>query len=136
MKVSKPIFIVGIGRSGSTAFHRTFSKHPNVAWLSGLCNRYPNRPSINRLLMKTIDYPIIGSLLQKKQLFNCWECYNFWEYHCKGFSNPCRDLLPEDEPIRTKEKVNSLLLKKKNGRDITGHSLHSQEFSGKSLWML
>jgi hypothetical protein len=102
MKVEKPIFIIGVGRSGSTAFHRMFAKHPHVAWLSELCSKYPENPSINRLLMKVIDYPIVGRYLKRK--FDPRECYEFWEYYCKGFSEPCRDLLAED--VTNKNRFN------------------------------
>ena len=60
MQVKKPIFIVGVGRSGSTVFHRMLCEHPNVAWLSSQVSRHPNRISSNRVVMKAIDYPVIG----------------------------------------------------------------------------
>jgi hypothetical protein len=104
MKVKKPIFIVGVGRSGSTIFHRMFSEHPNVAWLSkGLSARFPDKPSVNRLLMRLIEYPIVGRYLKGR--VSPGECYDFWEYHCKGFAYPCRDLLPEDVTEKTKVKI-------------------------------
>lgn len=103
MKIKKPIFIVGIGRSGSTAFYDLFSKHPNVAWLSGLCNKYPDKPSRNRLLMKGIDYFIIGEFLRRK--YGPGECYAFWEHISKGFSEPCRDLLAQDVTVKTKKRI-------------------------------
>lgn len=107
MKIERPIFIGGIGRSGSTVFHEIFSNHPNVAWLSGLCDRYPERPSINRFLMKAIDYPIVGKYLKKK--FSPWECYSFWEHHCKGFRRPCRDLFHEDVTNKNKKKIQNIM---------------------------
>jgi sulfotransferase family protein len=103
MKVQKPIFIIGLGRSGSTAFYKIFSKHPQVAWLSGLCNRYPDKLWMNRLLMEIIDYPIIGNIVQKR--LQPGECYGFWEFYCKGFSRPCRDLLAEDVTIKSKNRL-------------------------------
>ena len=107
MKIEKPIFIIGAGRSGSTIFHKIFSNHPDVAWLSGLCDKYPKKPSINRFFLKTIDYPIFGNYLKK--LINPGESYSFWEYHSKGFRQPCRDLLPEDVTNKTKDKIPGVL---------------------------
>ncbi|MCP4372428.1 MAG: sulfotransferase [Deltaproteobacteria bacterium] len=108
MKVEKPIFIVGVGRSGSTVFHRIFSEHPNVAWLSSrLCNRFPNKPSVNSLLMRTIDFPLIGGFIRRR--FVTGEGYVFWEQHCRGFSEPCRDLLAADVTHRIKREIPSVL---------------------------
>ena len=39
MKVVKPIFIVGTGRCGSTAFHRTLGTHPQTHVAVGLRRR-------------------------------------------------------------------------------------------------
>jgi len=124
MKVQKPIFIVGVGRSGSTVFHRMLCEHPNVAWLSSQCSRHPNRMSSNKFVMKAIDYPVIGKILIKNLRHG--ELYDFWEYHCKGFRGPFRDLLPEDVKKNTKEKIQNLMsqtLTKKRSRlliKITG----------------
>jgi len=107
MELEKPVFIIGCGRSGSTVFHRVLSKHPHVAWLSGICPRYPDKPSRNRIIMKAIDYPIIGNYIAKK--FCPWEFYNFWEYHCKGFSRPCRDLYKEDVTNKFKNKLRKIM---------------------------
>lgn len=109
MKIEKPIFIVGVGRSGSTVFHRIFSEHPNVVWLSVLCDRYPDTPSISRLLMKAIDYPIIGRYLKRR--FRPGESYNFWKYYYEGFEAPCRDLLAEDVTNKTKAEIQNVLSK-------------------------
>ncbi|MFQ5964716.1 MAG: sulfotransferase, partial [Candidatus Scalinduaceae bacterium] len=81
---------------------------------------------LNRLLMKAIDYPIIGKYLEGK--INPHECYRLWEYHCKGFGQPCRDLLPDDVTRKTKKSIQSVMSKMiTNKRDrllikITGWS--------------
>jgi hypothetical protein len=109
MQKEKPIIIVGTGRCGSTIFHRILSEHPNVAWLSALCNKFPDRVSINKSLMKAIDYPVVGNYLKKYA--KPGECYDFWEYYCTGFRAPCRDLTIDDLTINKKEKVKSAMNK-------------------------
>ena len=109
MKISKPIFIIGTGRSGTTIFHKILSHHPRMAWLSGLCNIFPNKPQVNRLLMKIINYRLISMYI--KRIINPGECYKFWEFHCKGFSRPCRDLLPQDVTHKTKNQIQNILSK-------------------------
>ncbi len=49
-EIHKPIFVVGTGRSGSTVFFDIFTKHPRVAWLSSLADRYPDRVWLHSLL--------------------------------------------------------------------------------------
>lgn len=116
MNIEKPIFIVGAGRSGSTVFHKMFARHPQVSWLSRACDKYPDKPSINRFLMNALDFPLLGKYLQEKTYPE--ECYNFWNRYCKGFSTPCRDLFKEDVTEKNKKEINKvmaeMLTKKRN----------------------
>ncbi|HEQ60198.1 MAG TPA: sulfotransferase [Firmicutes bacterium] len=107
MNVEKPIFIIGVGRSGSTAFQKVLSLHPELAWLSALSNRLPSAPSLNRLLMHAID----SSLLEKVLTRCFWpsECIFFWDYAWPGFNTPCRDLLAEDVSPKVAERIRTLL---------------------------
>ena len=105
-----PIIIVGAGRTGSTIFHSMLSKHPTLAWLAGpICNRFPDNPVLNRLLMRGLDYPPLGGFLKRN--LRPAECYPFWEYHCKGFSTPYRDLLASDVTEATKERIPDVMSK-------------------------
>jgi hypothetical protein len=107
VSLEKPIFVVGVGRSGSTAFHRLLAEHPDVVWLSSLCDRFPGRPSANGFLMKAVDLPLLGPFL--KGAFDPRECWDFWERHCKGFSTPCRDLTASDVTNRARRSIRNAL---------------------------
>ncbi|HWP02370.1 MAG TPA: sulfotransferase [Gemmatimonadaceae bacterium] len=98
--VDRPIFIIGVGRSGSTAFHQVLSAHPAVAWLSRLSDLCPSRPSWTRCQMRVLDVPILGSVFQR--IYEPSEAYRFWDYHCRGFSVPCRDLRADDVTERVR----------------------------------
>ena len=108
MEVKKPIFIVGVGRSGSTIFNKVFSEHPQAAWISArLLDMLPAKPQANRWLLNMVDYPVVGPFLKNR--FQPGEGYGFWEYHCPGFSEPCRDLLPLDVTNKHKKKIAQLM---------------------------
>jgi len=104
MKVEKPIFVVGTGRSGTTMLQDILSRHHAVAWLpKEVSDRFPHRLTLIRALMEALDYPVAGRLL--RQRLNPGECYGFWEYYCKGFSTPCRDLLAADVTQKNRERL-------------------------------
>jgi len=95
MENKGPIIIVGAGRTGTTVFHHMLSEHPRLAWLPGkVSSRFPERLELGRLVMKGLDYPLLGELLKRR--IKPGESYPFWEHHCKGFSAPYRDLLAAD----------------------------------------
>jgi omega-hydroxy-beta-dihydromenaquinone-9 sulfotransferase len=105
--LDRPIFIVGTGRSGTTIFHEIFTHHPNVAFLSGLCLLYPDKPQWNRRAMRMMDIPLIRKFARKK--FRPAEHWGFWERHVLGFSNPCRDLAASDVRPLVKQKITKIL---------------------------
>jgi hypothetical protein len=94
MQLNRPIFIVGTGRCGSTIFHRMFTYHPQIAFLSGQCVLYPDRPKYNRRAMQLLDVPFIDRLARKH--FQPAEHWPFWDFYVRGFSSTCRDLLASD----------------------------------------
>lgn len=93
-EVNRPIFLVGIGRSGSTLVHNVLSYHDQVAWLTRAANSFPTRPNINRTLLQILDLPVIGSALRRR--ISPSEHYAFWDHLYPAFSNPCRDLTADD----------------------------------------
>lgn len=105
--IEQPIFVVGAGRSGSSLFHQMFTEHPKVAWMSALCDRYPDRLSRHRALLRAMDAPVFGTLL--KRHWESAECYVFWDRGFRGFSQPCRDLRADDATPRVKAKIRKMV---------------------------
>ncbi|MEA2713003.1 MAG: omega-hydroxy-beta-dihydromenaquinone-9 sulfotransferase, partial [Gemmatimonadales bacterium] len=103
MTVTKPIIIVGTGRCGSTVFHRLLASHPQVMWLSGLCDRYPSKPAWNRRAVTALDNPVLRRAFGGR--LRPGECYRFWDTHAYGFSAPFRDLVRADVTPRIKKQV-------------------------------
>ncbi len=122
--IDRPIFINGLGRSGTTIIHTLLSTHPNVNWMSLLCGKFPRRPYLNRWLMRALDFPLINIYLKRR--FVPLENYDFWDVHYRGFFHPCRDLFASDaDPATTKSlrRAFSQLLTSKRNRlliKITG----------------
>lgn len=102
-EVTRPIILVGTGRSGSSALHRLLSRHPQAAWLSRLCDRFPRKPHYNRLFMSALDLPILGGLIKNR--FRSSESYRFWQEYSRGFARPFRDLLGTDVTNREKNMI-------------------------------
>ena len=104
-----PIIIVGAGRSGSTAFHHAFARHPHVSWVSKILDVYPTAEKLNAQVLKRIDSPIIGAALSKGIIEPGYlkpsEAYPYWERIAPGFSEPFRDLLATDLTERTRANL-------------------------------
>ncbi len=109
MCLEKPIFITGSGRNGSSAFARNFTRHPRIAYLSVFCRKFPAHRWINQLLMRAIDLPLIGGYFTERAHTD--ESYPLWDYHCPGFSHPCRDFGPEDVTVRNRKAITRVLPK-------------------------
>ncbi len=106
-QLPKPIFIIGSGRCGSTILHKAFTYHPQIAFLSGLCKMYPDRPGFNRLAMHMMDVPLLHWHARKK--FRPAEHWEFWDHHLRGFSAPCRDLVADDVRPHNRAQIRDLL---------------------------
>ena len=104
--ISKPIIVVGTGRCGSTLFHRLFSNHEQVMWLSGFAKLDPGRPQWNRWAVSAMDTPLLRRLLGEK--IGPYESYTLWDRYAYGFSNPCRDLVRSDVSARVKKQLHQV----------------------------
>jgi hypothetical protein len=107
MRVTKPIFIVGTGRCGSTAFHRLLGMHPQLMWLSGFAEEFPNRPSWNRWAVTAMGNPVLRRIFRTR--IKPGENYGFWYTHAYGFAEPGRDLLGSDVTPRVKKQVHAAI---------------------------
>lgn len=107
LEVTKPIFIVGTGRCGSTALHKLLGAHEQLMWLSGFAEEFPNRPSWNRWAVTAVGNPVIRRLLGTR--IKPGENYGFWYTHAYGFAEPGRDLLRTDVTPRVKRQVRSVI---------------------------
>ncbi|HKV49949.1 MAG TPA: sulfotransferase [Gemmatimonadaceae bacterium] len=101
--VRPPVFIIGVGRSGSSVFHRTLCQHPHVAWLSRLLEWAPRSVQRNRLLMHALDFPWVGNWLANH--FEPSECYAYWDSLYPGFSEPVRDLVADDVSVDVAPRI-------------------------------
>lgn len=102
-----PLFLIGVGRSGSTVFQRLLGLHPRISWLSGLAERYPDRPAWNRALGRALEWPLVGEGLRRR--FRPGECWGFWESLRPGFRRPFRDLVAADVTPRDRRRIPAAL---------------------------
>src|SRR5215467_100196 len=101
--VEKPIFISGLGRSGTTIIHSVLAEHSNANWLSLFCSKYPTHPEFNRWVMHAIDVPLLNIPVRRR--FVPLENYDFWNYHYRGFFRPCRDLTLADMTLQARKVI-------------------------------
>ena len=105
MKISKPIFIVGTGRCGSTAFHRLLGAHPQTMWLSGFAEEFPYRPLWNRWAVTAMGNPVLRRIFGSR--VKPGENYGFWYTHAYGFAEPGRDLVGSDVTPRVRKQLHA-----------------------------
>jgi len=68
IEIERPIFVIGMPRSGTTLISEAISTHERIGWFSNYMNKLPYLPEIS-FLNRIIDLPIIGRHLRggKKQ---------------------------------------------------------------------
>lgn len=107
MQVQEPIFVLGVGRCGSTLLYDIISRHPQVAYMTGLLNAFPDRPGLSRLFLHLIGVPLVRTVLRR--YCPAGETYGFWSHLFPGFSRPCRDLEGSDATCEVKRKMAAAL---------------------------
>lgn len=109
MDATAPIFIVGAGRSGSTAFHHAFARHDAVSWVSKILDVVPRAESLNRAVLRGLDVPGVGTAMRRLVIepgrLKPSEAYAYWERIAPGFSEPFRDLVAADLTERTRANL-------------------------------
>jgi hypothetical protein len=60
MRIQKPIFVVGCGRSGTTVLYNILSTHPDVCWFSNYTDTFPESRLLP-LLHGILDLPVVGA---------------------------------------------------------------------------
>lgn len=91
VRISKPIFIVGSGRSGTTILYNLLALHPEVCWFSNLTDRYPQFPILAHF-HKLLDAPLIGNSMKQELVrrtrpsIRPSEAGNIYHSYC-GFEN-------------------------------------------------
>lgn len=88
--LKRPIFFIGMPRSGTTIIFEAFSRHPDLGWISGYCRMHPRRPWVN-VLRRIFDNRLLKLHSKKKQygrnrLINFYlpipdEAYEFWDMY-------------------------------------------------------
>src|SRR4051794_1136145 len=103
MEILKPIFIVGTGRCGSTAFHTLLARHPQARGLPGFAEEFPTRPEWNRRAVTAVYNPLVRAVFGKR--IKPGENYGFWYHHAYGFAEPGRDLVAADVTPRVRKQI-------------------------------
>jgi len=107
--LDRPIVIVGSGRSGSTAFHRTLAAFPGVMSMTPILNWAPGCPQFNQLIVTARSLPLIGPYLWV--VSGRAEPYQYWNSLTPAFADPCRDLQAFDLTRRSRTRVRKALAK-------------------------
>lgn len=86
--VTRPIFLVGMGRSGTTIIFESLAQHPDLVWLSNYCEwmpRYlfPNAmvPIVDRLGLRGRKKQYGRSIPVNRYLPQPDEAYAFWDHY-------------------------------------------------------
>jgi len=89
--VDRPVFLVGMPRSGTTAIFESLATHPDVGWLSHHFNRFPRLPALAALARLCDVSPFFRKAVAPPSRGRAWferlrdgpaEAYDVWETYC------------------------------------------------------
>ena len=121
IKIDRPIFMIGMPRSGTTVIAEAISLHRDLGWFSNLQVHLP-RSYWLALLSRITNVPVIGEYLLgkknqgggisskiKEHLPHCDEAYPIWEqYLGEKF---CRDyLINQTATVSEQKSIKSLIM--------------------------
>ncbi len=103
LKIDRPVFIVGTGRSGTSLFFELLSFHPQFAWFSNYSHFYPRLHWI-AMLARVHDLPFADRILRKQWRLTPkpTETYRVLDQVTESLFTAPRPLTPAEatEPIR------------------------------------
>lgn len=101
-RIVKPIFIIGLERSGTTLLYSILANHPECYWLSRLDSLFPEAPffsSVVRRLVYSFARPVYaaipGTISRSSGLIPPSECLPYWR-RLFGWGDEENYLIPDD----------------------------------------
>ncbi len=129
--LDKPIFVIGMPRSGTTIIHEGLCRHEALGWLSNYSEMVPSIPAMN-LLRGIMDNRILSIYGHKGQhnrtvpgnryLPQSDEAYSFWNYYARvDFAKdyPIGIKAKETEVVRVRDAVQKTVKYQGRERFIT-----------------
>lgn len=123
--IKRPIFVIGMPRSGTTVISQAMSVHEDLGWFSNYFEWVPFIPEIS-LLTRLTSFPKIGPYLmgKKKQdsrlsgfirrfLPHCSEAYPVWRRYCSDrfeWDYLLNQVASENEKCKIKSIISKVLL--------------------------
>lgn len=93
--IDRPVFVIGTGRSGSTALMELIAYHEAFAWPSQYNSRWP-RAHRWSFASRVVDLPILRTHRRMRFVPKHDEAYALWNSCYPAFATPFRDLVADD----------------------------------------
>lgn len=93
--IDRPVFVIGTGRSGSTALMELIAYHEAFAWPSQYNDRWPRTHQWS-LASRLVDLPIVRTQRRLRFVPKHDEAFALWNSCYPAFARPFRDLVADD----------------------------------------